>query len=468
MFRIIPKFEDNARITGFSQTVLGKLVLLAIFGLTLSAMGGVDKSRLLILAFLSAITFLPKIRRFLVLACTVLVTNFFWFEHGILDRVAKAEAIEPTHRELLIWIILPFMLTCAVLMWIAAKRPQGWFARRPLLWLLGLYAALVGIACYAPLHGFLRFALWSYLLIFVSYFWYLAYAVRDRATPGGDNLVAQFATFHPFWGGTTVPFPKGASYWRRIEAKTPAELGTTMIKGVKLIVWCFLLSTLNHYYLDLAYRKFGVPSLGACLQAFSAGRPFHPMMNWVSLVTAGLADLLTISIWGHMTIATCRMAGFRALRNTYAPLSSRTVAEYWNRYYFYFKELLVDMFFYPTFIHCFTHYRKLRIFFATFVAVWLGSTLFHFMRDTHHISISGLPNAIIHYPYAVYSIVLALAISISQVRQRPSHGSRRWWRERLTAPVCVFGFFCILSVFETAGASVGLCLHFLVYLFSGR
>ncbi len=77
MFRIIPKFEDNARITGFSQTVLGKLVLLAIFGLTLSAMGGVDKSRLLILAFLSAITFLPKIRRFLVLACTVLVTNFF-------------------------------------------------------------------------------------------------------------------------------------------------------------------------------------------------------------------------------------------------------------------------------------------------------------------------------------------------------------------------------------------------------
>src|SRR5579859_924818 len=168
MFRIIPKFEDNARITGFSQTVLGKLVLLAIFGLTLSAMGGVDKSRLLILAFLSAITFLPKIRRFLVLACTVLVTNFFWFEHGILDRVAKAEAIEPTHRELLIWIILPFMLTCAVLMWIAAKRPQGWFARRPLLWLLGLYPALVGIACYAPLHGFLRFALWSYLLIFVS------------------------------------------------------------------------------------------------------------------------------------------------------------------------------------------------------------------------------------------------------------------------------------------------------------
>ena len=35
-------------------------------------------------------------------------------------------------------------------------------------------------------------------------------------------------------------------------------------------------------------------------------------------------------------IACVRMAGFRALRNTYRPLESRTVAEFWNRYAFYF------------------------------------------------------------------------------------------------------------------------------------
>jgi hypothetical protein len=80
---LIPRFEEDPRVIRFSQTIVGKLLLLAIFGLTLSAFGGIDRLRLVLLFFLSATTFLPRIRRLLVLACTVLVTNFFWFEHGI-------------------------------------------------------------------------------------------------------------------------------------------------------------------------------------------------------------------------------------------------------------------------------------------------------------------------------------------------------------------------------------------------
>jgi hypothetical protein len=166
---------------------------------------------------------------------------------------------------------------------------------------------------------------------------------------------------------------------------------------------------------------------------------------------------MSISLWGHAMIATCRMAGFRALRNTYAPLSSRTIAEYWNRYYFYFKELLVDMFFYPTFIRCFKKRPRLRIFFATFVAASLGNTLFHLTRSFSSAVYFGAVTMIISFrSFLFYSLVLALGISLSQIRPRTPRGSRGWFRERLVAPVCVLGFYCFVHVFEVATPAVGL------------
>lgn len=464
-FRLIPKFEDDPKIIAFAQKPVGKIALLATFGLVLVTQGGIDKFRLVTLGFLAVIAFLPRFRRLLVFACTAVLTNYFWFENGILAQIGATERIHPSHLQLLAWVIVPFVLTCAALMWVIAKYRQGWLARRPLLTLLGLYAILVGVACYIPLHGLMRFATWSFLLVFVSYFWYLAYAVRDCATPAGDNILVQFGTLHAFWGGTSVPIPKGAGYWRRVEAKTPEDLAITMIKGVKLITWCFLLSIVTHGYSQLT-QKLAIPSGSDSLQAFAGGRPIHPLMSWLSLMVEESAHLLTIAVWGHTVVAICRMAGFRALRNTYAPLASRTIAEYWNRYYYYYKELLVDLFFYPAFVHYFKRYKKLRIFFATFIAVWLGGTLYHFMLDTHNMAISGLRYTIIHYRYAEYHFLLALAIGLSQMRNRPPGGM--WFRERLVAPFCVFMFFCISHVFELTGHSLGLCFHYFVYLFSGR
>jgi hypothetical protein len=466
-FRIIPKFEDNPRIVSFSQTVVGKLLLLAIFGLALSTM---DDGWMVKLAFLSAMAFLPRARWLLVLACTLLLTNFFWFEN-VLGRIAAAESVQFTHLKLAILILLPFVLVCAALMLLAARWPKGLFARRPLPWLLAIYGVLLLSASYAPLHGFSRFAVWAFLVIFSGYFWFLAYAVTDCAARGRSDLPQQFATFHAFWGGSpTVPVPKGASHWRRIEAKTPEELAITMIKGVKLIVWCCILSYVSHYYGFVVYQKFKIPTMEQCLGAFTTGKPFSLAMNWLSLPGDFLENLLLLAVGGHLMIAICRMAGFRALRATYAPLSSRTVAEYWNRFYYYFKELLVDMFFYPTFIRYFKHSPKLRIFFATFVAASVGNLLFHFMRDIHKVVNLGLPRTIVGYDtYVFYSLILALGISVSQVRSRKPHASRGWLHQRLAAPAVVFGFYCLVHVFDsTALGGLANRLRFFVFLFSGR
>lgn len=466
-FHLIPKFEDDPRIVRFAQTALGKVVLLTIFGLVLSTM---DEGWKVKLGFLALIAFLPRFRWFLVLACTLVMTNFFWFEQGVLSSIARAESLQFTHLKLALLILLPFALACAMLLTLAARWPKGGFARRPLLWLLGIYFGLLLIACYAPLHGFARFAAWAFVFIFSIYFWYLAYAVRDCAALGRANLVQQFGTFRAFWGSAAVPVPKGASLWRRVEAKTPEELAVTMIKGVKLMVWCFIVSYVYHYYGFFVYQKFALPHLEQCLNAFTGGKPFPIVINWLSLPADFLDGLLSLSVWGHMLIAICRMAGFRALRNTYSPLSSRTIAEYWNRYYYYFKELLVDMFFYPAFVRYFKRSPKLRIFFATFMAASLGNILFHFMRDIHKVFNWGLPRSIVGFRiYAFYSVVLAVGISISQVRSRTPHAARGWLHQRIAAPAAVLGFYCLVHIFDsTALGGLGSRLHFLAYLFSGR
>jgi hypothetical protein len=463
-FRLIPHFEFDPAVVSFSQTTAGKLALLAVFGLTLSVL---DDRWWIKLVLVSCMAFVPKARHLLVVVGAILLTEVFWFEGSTLTRFLPSGSLRPSRWSELLYIVLPLVILSAALMWFATKYRKSVIARRPLLSLLAICGLLISVACYAPLSGFPRFATWAFLLTFCGYLWYLAYALSDCATGRGQPVFYQFGALRPFWAMGHVPVPKGWSYWRKIEAKSAEELAITMIKGVKLIVWCLLLSLLQTRYLSFVHQRLGIPSPGDCVQAVLLGRPLPMVMNWLSWPTDLLADVLSISVQTHAFIATCRMAGFRALRNTYAPLSSRTIAEYWNRYYYYFKELLVEMFFYPTFIRCFKRHPRVRIFFATFVAASLGNTLYHFLYHLPAASILGLRTFTLGFRgYLVYSFLLALGISVSQLRSRKSLGHRGWFRERVVAPACVLGFYCFVHVFLVATPSASV--RYLAYLFSGR
>jgi D-alanyl-lipoteichoic acid acyltransferase DltB (MBOAT superfamily) len=148
-------------------------------------------------------------------------------------------------------------------------------------------------------------------------------------------------------------------------------------------------------------------------------------------------------------IAAARLAGFRLLRNTWRPLEATTLAEFWNRYYFYYKELLVDHFFYPTFLRCFRNHRRLRIFFATFSAACVGNLLFHFIRDIHFVADMGVWNAVVgDQSHALYTFVLAMGVALSQMRVGNRKVAKGWLRGRVLPCVWVVGFFCILHVFD--------------------
>ncbi len=160
--------------------------------------------------------------------------------------------------------------------------------------------------------------------------------------------------------------------------------------------------------------------------------------------------MLRIALWGNTVVAGCRLAGFRLLRNSYRPLESRTLVDFWNRYYYYFKELVADFFFYPVYMRCFKKHPRVRILFATWVAVGLGIPLFHFIRDIDVVRQIGLWRAVTGYHVLMcYGTLLSIGIGISQIRKmnapRVREGS--FLRTRVLPITGVILFFCFVQVF---------------------
>jgi D-alanyl-lipoteichoic acid acyltransferase DltB (MBOAT superfamily) len=248
-------------------------------------------------------------------------------------------------------------------------------------------------------------------------------------------------------------------------------LAVTQLKGVKLLAWALCLAVLAHAWELVLHGEpaaraktigetgqqlfqtaggLGLPTLEATFDAVAAKRSVSSLMAWAALVAQFISTLLSLAIWGHVIIATCRMAGFRALRNTRNPLASKTLAEFWNRYYYYFKELLVDFFFYPTFLRCFRKRPRLRKAFATVAAAGFGNVLYHYLRDSSALSTLGPWEALVAFrSYVVYGLILGLAIAASQDRasQRATAPSGRLGFRRVTGPIVVCGFFCVMSLF---------------------
>jgi hypothetical protein len=294
-----------------------------------------------------------------------------------------------------------------------------------------------------------RVLLWLFLVTFLPFFWFVAYALADASIRQKAPLWQRLGVFHPFWGSTLTPFGKGLPYLEKFEAKTPEDLAVTQLKGLKLALWTgFLLICLKGFE-SLIHGYLNIPKFDDSFSRYISGAASPWYLCWASLLAFFVEDLLTISAWGGIIIACARMAGFRLLRNTYNPLSATTIAEFWNRYYFYYKELLVDHFFYPTFLRCFRRHKRLRVFFATFITACVGNLLYHLIRDIGFIAQLGLRRALIgEESHAFYTLLLATGIAFSQLRLRVREVPLGWLRGRVLPCIGIVFFFCILHVFD--------------------
>ena len=456
--RFLPIDKDDAWIV-FAQKPAGKLSLLLAFGLLL--MPATDLWLPITIA-IAASSFAGRYRPAVMTIGTlfVLVCDPNWFD---ISAVHLLEATASPVR--IFWLRLGgvalTMIFAALWVNLARHYKESRLARRPIICLLMAFAVLVLLAASNVLMGGAQLVLWAFVSALAAYFWFLCYAVIDQKSKDGAPFALQLGTFHPFWGSSTTPIGKGDAYLRKVASNSPRELAVTQLKGMKLLLWSFILRAVAIALTLVVVKKLAVPEFHIALARQMAGSPYPWYECWASLIYLFFQSMLSLAIWGHIIVACGRMAGYRMLRNTCRPLQSKTLAEFWNRYYYYFKELLVDLFFYPTFLRYLKKHPRMRLPFATFVAACVGNLIFHFVRDIGYVEQMGLWRAIVGYQtYAFYCFVLGAGIAISQLRQRSRSVHEGWIRQRLMPGVCVASFFCLLQVFNDTERVYTLGSHF--------
>ncbi|HSY40942.1 MAG TPA: hypothetical protein VLA79_15495 [Polyangia bacterium] len=449
--RLVPPLETYPRAVAAVQTPAGKLVMLAGFVTLLSLVspGWVPIGSFLVLASL-----VPSRHRRVLVAGGTVVWAFVW----------PARAGEPAI--LLAGQALVFLF--AGLLYAASRRfSRSALLARPVALLMALvtvYLAVVGARPGSfPKEGLA----WAVAHALCSYQWFIGYALLDRFASPGEPVWKQLGTFAPFWGSTTTPFPKGAANWRKIETRTPEALAITQLKGLKLLLWCVLLHFAHRGYRWVAFHSLGILSISDAFRAVANDAPLGFLASWTSILGSFFERLFDLTVFGHTIVACCRMAGFAALRNTYRPFEARNVADFWNRYYYYFKELLVEFFYYPTFLRYFKGHPRLRRTFAVFATVFLGNIYFHFVRDDHWIQTIGFWAAVRQMDvYVVQCMMLAVAISLSQARRATSTG-KGWLQERAFPLARVLVSYCLMFAFVDEEFLFPLRVHlrFFAHLF---
>jgi len=447
-FRLIPRIETYPGVVAFAQTIAGKVTILALFGLGLyyaTWLHYLHNPRWKVqICFLVVITALPQYRRIVLVVGSLLWAFGIWWQWADHPQLLQA-VISLILSALIFWLATRFRTSWFGKSWFG----NSWFGRRPVATLLTGFTLTVLLASYLPRGGSLRTVSFDFLPVAGAYLWFLAYSLMDIGSKNRDSVALQVGAYQPIWGSTNVPFPKGSAYLRRIEAQNPEQLAVTQLKGLKLLAWSVILDLfLTYVYTPFIHGYMGIPFYEFVFHLSLLRQPFPWYIGWASLISEFLEKMVEFSIFGHRIIAICRMAGFRALRNTWRPLSSPSIAEFWNRYYYYFKELLVDCFFYPAFMRYFKQWGRWRLFAATLAAAGFGNAFFHFFRDLNYIDELGFWRALAGFQsYIFYTLVLSVGIGISQMRQRRVE-NLNWLRARVIPPLCVSGFFCILRIFD--------------------
>lgn len=424
-----------------AQTGVGRIVLLAAFGLGMRYFLPDIVSGLLA-CILALITFMPEYRRFVLAVCPILFVVF-----------------QTIDDPLLLGLTLTVVGLGIFLYWCSMRWPKSPFGRRPIAFLLAGFTVLILLACAVTPSSVPYSILWSLVAIMASYVWFIGYALIDRSSSPARDLTLELASFRPLWGSTNTPFPKGAAYLRRIEAQNPEQLAIVQLKGLKLLAWAILLAVVQSFWPRFFHGYLQIPTSAQALAMSVRGTPVAWHLRWESQILFFFEVTLDFAVTGHRFISGCRMAGFNALRNSYRPLSSTSIAEFFNRFYYYFKELLVDFFYFPVFFRYWKGHRRLRTVFATFAAIAFGNSFYHLTRDWHFIQEAGPWKALVNYQVLFfYNVVLATAVGISQLRKRRPKPSTLV-RGRLLPVFGVILFYCVLSVFGDESRLYPLAVH---------
>jgi hypothetical protein len=357
------------------------------------------------------------------------------------------------------------LLGLSALYWLAARhfaRLPTWLQRRPQLALHGSFWMMLAVLWWrGPESGPWRAVLAGSVVAMPLLIWRWGYLLlsAQRGRIAGTRFRDHLLYLFPAWGGTNTPYGKGLDYLSRCEARSDADLARAQLAGLRLFVlaaaWSAAATLMERHVYQGGQGgwSLGVPRLQSLV---GAGRAVSLPLAWTSLYCELVYDVLDLAARGHVTIGVLRLFGFNVFRNTYKPLLSESVSAFWNRYFYYFKELMSELFFMPVFARWFRRKPRLRLFAAVMAAACFGNLYFHVLRREDLLvagDFASLWN--LFHSRAFYCLLLALGIYLSMRREQQRAGvapdsapGRRAMRI-----AGVWTFFALITIWNVKGGS---------------
>ena len=317
----------------------------------------------------------------------------------------------------------------------------------------------------SPEAGIWRIVLVGLAIMFPFFLWRVGYLLLSgqRGKVAGTRFRDHLIYFWPIYGGSNIPYGKGLEYLSRHEAKEEESLAIAQLAGIRLLILAGIWHVSQEIMNGLV---FGADNgVRQALGGFTLGVPrLKPLLEQPEMASIGLAwaalycdlfaDVLRRATKGHLVIGILRLFGFYVFRNTYKPLLAETVVGFWNRYYYYFKEVLVDFFFYPTFVRWFRKHRVLRLFAAVFMAAFVGNMYYHLVRMATELANADFGAIWLSlHARLFYCLLLSLGIFVSMWREQRRTG-RSKARGLVRRGLAIFGvwtFFAVINIWNQKG-----------------
>ncbi len=383
------------------------------------------------------------------------------------------------------WMLgVPCVLGLFLLCYLGAvhfRRLPDAIRRRPQVALHLLFWAMLVVLWLTPSDG----GLWRRVLMLLTLvapfvLWRCGYLLKSgqRGKAAGTSFSDHLFYLWPAWRGTETPYGKGFDYLSRNEAQSAEALARSQLAGIKLLllaqVWTAVMLLMRSavygdpdtpFAIVLGGYSLGTPRLHDLIQGTASA---SVAMAWVSVYCDLIWNTLRLAAKGHEYIGVLRLCGFNVFRNTYKPLLAETILEFWSRYYYYFKELLVEFFFYPTF----ARYRArpwLRTLLAVFAAAFVGNLYYHVIDQRQLLVLadfSGIWNLL--HARIFYCFLLATGIYISMLREHGRRGrapdARGGGGRRLLRIGGVWTFYGVIHIWNGGLATFGQRVHFFLSL----
>jgi hypothetical protein len=305
-------------------------------------------------------------------------------------------------------------------------------------------------------------------LLWRASYWIKWRVRQDDSKRATENLF----TLIPFLGRGGVPYGKGPEYLSRFESTDAKQLASARLRGTGLLVlsvaWNILSSLLQARLhgepaswlkgiADFPISPVELPLLPT-MAALCRDPGFFSMgERWAALFAELLETILKLAAYGHAMVGIYCFAGFSIPRNTRSPLFASTLLDFWARYYFYFKELLMDFFFFPVYLRCARMPALPRALVATVAAAFAGNLYYHLFLYAPELMRDGsgrfVPMAL---ERVVYCGFLATGLGFSFARSlRPRAKAVTGW-SRVVGTLWAALFFALLHIWNYQDVDISL------------